>query len=74
LEERESGFEEAAFVRRFTSAGGVWLRFPPGRYFSYDGTHLTRDSAVRFSRDLAERLRASHHGMPLRPSPNAQEP
>ena len=56
LEYRLSGFEQEKFVKDFEAAGGVWLSFDPSRYSSYDGSHLDRDSAREFSRDLARAM------------------
>lgn len=56
LENEQSGFDEADFVKRFEAAGGIWLHFD-NRYASYDGSHLREDGAVAFSRDLAEAIR-----------------
>jgi len=57
LEDRASGFDESTFARRFAKEGGVYLSYPPGKYHSYDGSHLRADSAVVFSRDLAQAIR-----------------
>lgn len=55
-------FDQPAFVRRFEEAGGIWIDLPPSdRYHTYDLSHLTLDSAVRFSEDLAQRM-ADHLG------------
>lgn len=58
LEHTRMLFDEFEIVRRFKSAGGVWL-VPDGDYLSDDGSHLHKDSAVDFSNDLA-RLIAEH--------------
>jgi hypothetical protein len=57
LEQEMSGFDEAMFSRRFGEAGGVWLEFPIEEYSSYDGSHLDKKSAIRFSATLAERVK-----------------
>jgi len=57
LEEELSGFDEADFVKRFEAAGGVWFSFSVDDYHSYDGSHLRKDSAVLFSKDLAGHIR-----------------
>ena len=57
LEKELSGFDEAAFVKRFKQAGGAWFSFSLDDYHSFDGSHLHRDSAVQFSKDLAKRIR-----------------
>jgi len=57
VEREVSGFDQAAFVPKFRAAGGIWLVFADGTYDTYDGSHLDRPSAERFSRDLADAIR-----------------
>jgi hypothetical protein len=57
LEDSMSGFHEAEFIKEFTNARGIWLSFNIDDYVSYDGSHLEADSAKKFSRDLAEKIR-----------------
>ena len=57
LEDEKAKFDESQFIARFERAGGTWLRFAPDGYHSYDGSHLRRDAAVEFSRDLAAKTR-----------------
>jgi hypothetical protein len=52
LETRISGFDEARFINKFKTAGGVWLDIDQTGYHSYDGSHLEEKAARRFSRDL----------------------
>lgn len=59
LEDACSGFDEDAFVAAFAAAGGTWIPTPGDTYDCYDGTHLTRESAWAFSRDLGKRLAAT---------------
>ena len=59
VENRAAGFDEQAFVRQFEAAGGVWLPFEQGAYKSYDGSHLLRAEAMRFSRELGRRIVAA---------------
>lgn len=56
LEERESGFDEDAFVDEFERAGGHWIPVPPGRYHTHDGSHLHERSARELSRRIAEEI------------------
>lgn len=58
LENRLLGFDETALAAQFAAAGGTWLEFANTPYRTYDGSHLRRESAVAFSRDLGEALRA----------------
>jgi len=53
LEDQISGFDEAAFARQFEEAGGTWFSIPREPYHSYDGSHLTKQSALQLSVDLA---------------------
>lgn len=48
-----SGFDEAAFIAALRRAGGVWIPMPPTGFLTYDGSHLGRDEAARFSTALA---------------------
>jgi hypothetical protein len=58
FEDERSGFDEADFVARFEGAGGRWLRMDQAAYTTDDSSHLDRDAAVVFSRDLARAIRA----------------
>lgn len=53
----DGGFVEAAFVEKFTAAGGLWLPLDKDAYQTYDGSHLEHHSAMRLSRDLARQIR-----------------
>ena len=68
IETRVAEFDEKSFVERFEAAGGTWLSFESGRYHSYDGSHLDRDAARQFSKDLATRLlnQATHDELPAK--------
>ncbi|MEN6576476.1 MAG: hypothetical protein ABFD90_09040 [Phycisphaerales bacterium] len=57
LEERYSGFDQHQFVEDFERAGGTWIEIDPHGYDSFDGSHLGRQAAVEFSRELAGRVR-----------------
>lgn len=56
LEEKFSGFNEPEFIKLFKSAGGIWIDIDPGRYESFDGSHLQDNAALEFSRDFTNRL------------------
>ncbi len=58
LENRMSGFDEAAFSRAFVAAGGIWFTIPLAPYHSYDGSHLAKQSAIQLSLDLAKQIKA----------------
>jgi hypothetical protein len=57
LEDQISGFDEAAFVAQFQAAGGIWFSIPLEPYHSYDGSHLTKQSALQLSIDLANLIK-----------------
>ena len=57
VENQQSGFDEKEFARRFQAAGGFWIDSPKEGYEICDGSHLATDSARRFSREIAARLR-----------------
>ncbi len=55
--EEKSGFDEGAFVQRFTQAGGRWLDLPfKENYKTSDGSHLVPESAITFSKLFAQTL------------------
>jgi len=53
-------FDTDRFRKRFEAAGGIWLDVP-GRYVTYDGSHLERESAVAYSHALGRALRPYYH-------------
>lgn len=53
LEDSVSGYNEAQIRAIFSQKGGVWLDFSSDDYYSYDGSHLQKESAINFSRDIA---------------------
>lgn len=57
LEEQYSGFDQRQFVADFERAGGMWIDVDPRRHDSFDGSHLGRQAALEFSRELAGRVR-----------------
>ena len=57
LEAELSGYNDSAFGEAFERAGGTWLEFKMDKYHSYDGQHLRKDSALRFSRVLGRTLK-----------------
>jgi len=58
LENAKSGFSEAAIQREVENSGGIWLTFGSSQFTSYDGSHLERESAKRFSQALGHKLRS----------------
>ncbi len=67
VEQRCSGFDQEAFVEAFERAGGRWLDLPPTGFQTYDGSHLGRDEARRFSRLLSLQMSMSQTVAARRP-------
>jgi hypothetical protein len=57
LEDSLSGFREPHVVDELEKAGAVWFDFDIDEYFSYDGSHLDEQSAVKLSRKLALKIK-----------------
>lgn len=57
LEDTASGFDKESFVKKFTEAGGIWLDVNLTDYYSFDGSHLQDDDAIRFSNDLGKMIK-----------------
>lgn len=58
VEDSLSGLDRTGFRARLEAAGGVWLETGPlSDYVSYDGSHITRSSAILLSRRLGEGIR-----------------
>lgn len=53
IETEKSGFDYAAFERKFSELGGVWIDVDASRFQTYDGSHLISESAREFSQWLA---------------------
>ena len=56
LTDERSGFRESDFVREFKHAGGIWLQVNQDGYLTFDGLHMMRDVAAKFSDDLARQI------------------
>jgi hypothetical protein len=57
LEDTLSGFDEKAFDEQWTQAGCQWLQVPAEHEWTiYDGSHLSADSAIDFTRYLAREI------------------
>ena len=59
IENEYSGFDESAFRAAFEAAGGRWMEIEPARYVTYDGSHVGREEAERFTANLAKNLASS---------------
>ncbi len=57
LEDSLSGYNENEIRAKFIDAGGIWFDFNVDSYSTYDGSHLQRESAIKFSTDLATRIK-----------------
>jgi len=58
IENNQGEFDEQRFALAFEQAGGKWLTVDQFRYPSLDGSHLNRDGALEFSRDLGRIISA----------------
>ena len=54
IENLKSGFAYSDYIKRFEKCGGVWLAPHDEKIKTYDGSHLDADSAILFSKRLAE--------------------
>jgi len=54
LENEISGYWEKAVRQRLIEAGAIWYHCDQFAYHSYDNSHLEKEAAIRFSRDMAE--------------------
>lgn len=59
LEDSLSGYNEIDIKTRFINSGGCWFDFNIDDYSSFDGSHLQRESAVKFSTDLANKIKTN---------------
>jgi len=57
VEKEMSGFEEQNIRQRFEKSGGIWLNPAVSNLVAYDGSHLRYDSAVYYSKSLADELK-----------------
>jgi hypothetical protein len=57
IEKKISGFEERSIRQRFEKSGGIWLNPTVGKLVAFDGSHLRYDSAVSYSKSLANELK-----------------
>lgn len=59
LENQLSGFNEEALKQRIQAAGGIWFDFDSSDFSSYDGSHLTEESAIQLSIELGKLIDAN---------------
>jgi hypothetical protein len=61
--ERESQFDEAAFIARLEAAGGRWIEIPRGpQWESYDGSHIPPHKARELSTLVGRAVQAMLRG------------
>jgi hypothetical protein len=54
LEDSHSGYDEPGMKQEFMEAGGIWIDIPDRySYTTYDGSHLTGESALLLSKYIA---------------------
>lgn len=54
IENSASGLNRKVLAENFTAAGGIWIEIESKeRYFTYDGEHMDKNTAIIFSKDLA---------------------
>lgn len=56
-EDKNSDFDYGNFAEEFTKVGGVWIEVDPTKYQTYDGSHLSHESAREFSKWLASEIK-----------------
>jgi hypothetical protein len=57
IENNLSGFNEKIIRQKFERSGGVWLNPSISYFVAHDGSHLRYDSAVSYSKSLANELK-----------------
>ncbi|MCY1723534.1 hypothetical protein OU798_24495 [Prolixibacteraceae bacterium Z1-6] len=60
LEDSLSGFNESNIRERLENKGAIYLDFEMDKYTTFDGSHLQKESAIRFSKDLANAIANNH--------------
>lgn len=60
LEDSLSGFNEAAIRVRLEKEGAIFLDFNIDDYTTSDGSHLQKESAIKFSIDMARKMQAAN--------------
>jgi hypothetical protein len=57
LEDSLSAFNEDSIRLGLENVGAIWLDFPVDKYESFDGSHLDKENAIKFSIDLANKIK-----------------
>ncbi len=58
LEDRGLKFDTAEIIKKIEAAGGIWINTEPGAWATYDGSHLTKQEALRFSDYLGQEIKS----------------
>ena len=64
VEDTLSGFDETALRGEMEGVGAVWLDSPPSGYITFDGNHLDKPAAEKFSKLLGQILKISIPSLP----------
>lgn len=56
VEQELSGFQKEQFISDFIAAGGIWIKVDLYGYESFDGSHLQKEAALQFTRDLSKQI------------------
>ncbi len=59
LENKMTQFEKLNLPSKILELGAHWYYFDCNDYYSYDGSHLHKDSAVKFSLNLAKKIKSA---------------
>lgn len=60
LEDSLSGFNEVQIRTELENAGATYLEIELNKYTTFDGSHLQKESAIEFSKDLASAIANSN--------------
>ncbi len=55
LEKVVADFNSDKFLKGFLNAGGYWINIE-NQYSSFDGSHLEKESAIRLSKEIAQKI------------------
>lgn len=64
VEDDMSGFDESDLRSKMEQVGAVWLDSPPSGYITFDGNHLDRPAAEKFSKLLGQIIKISVPSLP----------
>ena len=58
LENELSGFKEEEFIKNFEQSGGTWIHIPRTGFDSFDGSHITKESALKLTDIIAKQIKS----------------